>query len=163
MYKYTLVIWYGFYSFADSFHNKHILIQSDSTTAISYIKKYWGGYAIPTSFQNCSPHNLGNSHFAQRIKSNYKSNLASRVLNLLTALFRLVCSYFGQLHQVDLCASHLKKQLKITKVMLQTHLLNMQMLLQPHGSLMICIIITYFLLSIFHPGQCQKYKLTKLM
>ena len=28
---------------------------------------------------------------------------------------------------------------------------------------MICIIITYFLLSIFYPGQCQKYKLTKLM
>ena len=104
----------------------------------SATSKIWGGggYAIPTSFQNCSPHNLWNSHFAYRInshisishvpwKSNYKSNLASRVLNLLTALFRLVCTYFGQLPQVDLCASHLNKQLKITKVMLQTHLLNM--------------------------------------
>ena len=40
--KETLAIWYGLRSHRELLKKKHILIQSDSTTAISYVKKFGG-------------------------------------------------------------------------------------------------------------------------
>ena len=40
--KEILAIWYGLCCFKEHFKNKHILLKSDSTTAIRYIKKFGG-------------------------------------------------------------------------------------------------------------------------
>ena len=85
--KETLAIWYAFRSFRDDVKNKHVLIQSDNTTAISYVCRMGG---MKSDLRTKIVRDLWN--FANDINSwisishipgilNTESDMASRIMN----------------------------------------------------------------------------------
>ena len=105
--KETLMIYYTFRSFINQLKGNHILLQSDNTTAISYIHKMGGMQSelhtkIVTDLWHWAvTHDywLSISHVAGI--NNINTDLASQVLNvrtkwqLLPSVFRKTCVHYG--------------------------------------------------------------------
>ena len=122
--KETLAIRHGFHGFKEHFKNKHILLKSDSTIAISYIKKFGGIqselrskisldlWCLATS-QNTW---LSMCHVPGVL--NTESDIASHFLSVRTewhldpTIFKLCCKVLNMNPEIDLFASRLNKQLK---------------------------------------------------
>ena len=121
--KETLAILYGFHSFADNFKNSTVLIQSDSTTAFSYVKHFGG---MKSELQTKIVQDLW--EFANDIHSwikishitgqlNWEADLASWVLNprsewqVPPSIFKQLCAHFKVSLTVDLFPSQLNHKL----------------------------------------------------
>ena len=122
--KETLAIYYGFLSFKHLLNNKHIHFQSDSTTAISYVRKMGG---MNSELRSKIARDLWNevnkanswlsiSHLAGR--ENLEADIASRVLcertqwMLHPKVFKAACAHFNLKPTVDLFASRLNYHCK---------------------------------------------------
>ena len=120
--KETLAIYYGFWSFKKYLRNSHIHFQSDSTTAISYVRKMGGmnleirskiARDLWTEVTNVNSW-LSISHIAGR--ENLQVDIASRVLcertqwMLNPLIFKKCCEHFKVQPTVDLFASRLNAQ-----------------------------------------------------
>ena len=121
--KETLAIWYAFHAFIHDLCNKHVLIQSDNTMAISYVCRMGG---MKSDLRTKIARDLWN--FAVEINSwisishiprtlNSASDMASRIMNphskwcLLPSVFCAVCTHFRLHPKKDLFASQLNKQI----------------------------------------------------
>ena len=117
--KETLAILYGFLSLKKYLRNSHILFQSDSTVAISYVKKFGGMNSELRSNIVCDLWNnifsanswASISHIAG--KDNIDADIASRVLCVRTQwtinshVYNLICKHFNLQPSVDLFGSRL--------------------------------------------------------
>ena len=121
--KETLAIWYGFRSFFHRLKGCDVLILSDNTTAVSYVRKMGGMQSelrcrIVQDLWNLCVSNEGwiQCSYLPGIH-NYEADSASRILNERTewmlhpSLFRQICSHFRIKPVIDLFASRLNKQL----------------------------------------------------
>ena len=122
--KETLAIWYGLKSHIDLLKNKHVLLQSDNTTAISYVKKFGGMQSelrdkIASDIWNFAVLHgcwLSISHISG--SSNIDADIASRILSEKTEweicpkVFKQLCRHFNFEPEVDLFASHLNSKVK---------------------------------------------------
>ena len=120
--KETLAILYGFRSFAHHFRNAPVKIESDSTTAISYVRKFGGMNSelrskIVTDLW-CLADSINSWISITHIRGidNISADLASRIISthsewrLHPQMFRDICKHFNLSPQVDLFASMLNHQ-----------------------------------------------------